>query len=223
MFAGKFKGKPSQKNMNQMNANRGAGRRETDNHIRGSSPFEEGTEHFERARGDYEEDAHDEPTCSQVFYLDDQEEKNADIQLPYSQTSSPNVNQEQWYGKGQSIPKRPSKLSTSKNAEKRLTQARKVHGAQTNSIAKPSQAAHREAGKFSLNLQEVQDKSTKLRKILSMRDPVSMSPGRQRDMEDDDQNSENVYDNGLSSGDIDGADRMYNRQEAERHRVESVR
>jgi hypothetical protein len=33
--------------------------------------------------------------------------------------------------------------------------------------------------KFNLNLQGVQDRTTKLRKILSMRDPVTLSAGRE--------------------------------------------
>ena len=57
-------------------------------------------EYFDRGYGEAEDDGQDEPTCSQIFSPEDQEEANANIQLPYSATSSPNVNGEQRYGRG---------------------------------------------------------------------------------------------------------------------------
>lgn len=55
----------------------------------GNSPF--GARSNDRSLKEYD-DAHDEPTSSALFLADDHEENNAEIQLPYSQTSSPNVN-----------------------------------------------------------------------------------------------------------------------------------
>lgn len=43
----------------------------------------------------------------------------------------------------------------------------------------------KEGGKFALNLQGVQEKTTKLRKILSMRDPRTLSQEREQEGEED--------------------------------------